>query len=64
MLLGKKEYTDFHKRIVGYIEFWKMVSQNKPTVIIEYEDIHKEGLSDEQKSLYVKDRLKRNRIRH
>jgi hypothetical protein len=54
----EKEYTDFYERIVGYIEFWKISSKNKPTAVIEYEDIHKEGLSDEQKSLYVKERLK------
>lgn len=53
----EKEYLDFYYRICQYINYWKANTQNKPTTIMRYENIHNPQFSDQQKNLYVQEKI-------
>lgn len=53
---NKNEYMRFFHKTKSNIDFWRTSITNKPIIILEYEKIHSHE-SNENKSLYVKERL-------
>jgi hypothetical protein len=56
ILWKESEYLCFYNKTKENIDFWKTNIKDKPTIILEYEQIHSND-SNESKSLFVKEKL-------
>jgi LPS sulfotransferase NodH len=56
ILWKESEYLCFYNKTKENIDFWKNNTQDKPTIILQYEEIHSH-VSDQEKALFVKSKL-------
>jgi LPS sulfotransferase NodH len=55
---NEQEYMSFYTKIKNNLDFWKNNTQNKPTIVLQYEKIHAHS-SNEEKALFVKSELEK-----
>lgn len=53
---NESEYLEFYTKTKNNIDFWKTNTQDKPTLILQYEEIHSHA-SNPEKALFVKSKL-------
>lgn len=58
IIWNESEYLEFYTKTKNNIDFWKNNTKDKPTLILQYEEIHSCS-SNEEKALFIKNELEK-----